>query len=215
MSTSQNGPEKPDQTQTNQTVSQEALDTLVDLRQTLVDELLALFERNIFSRSNWLLAIAGGTFAALLSSGLIKPGSVKWQTKELLLALSVSSLFGIIVRFYNTGRLQLTTLSKSDIEKIKKTFAKEFGDDSEKSRIWRITLRRYLMAGFMDLFKSVFSARAYQKLQRKLAATNKQKLSSEESILKKQVRQMYFLQAQFWILLIGMLIHVLLVIFTY
>jgi len=38
------------------------------------------------------------------------------------------------VRFYETGRFQLTTLSRSDIEKIKKTFVKEFGDDSEKSR---------------------------------------------------------------------------------
>jgi len=59
---------------------------------------------------------------------------VKWQTKERLIALSISSILGVIVRFYETGRFQLTTLSRSDIEKIKKTFVKEFGDDSEKSR---------------------------------------------------------------------------------
>jgi hypothetical protein len=82
MSTSQNGPEKADQTQTSQALSRGALDTMIDLRGTLQEEFLAYIERNISSRSNWLLAIAGGTFAALLSSGLIKPGSVKWQTKE-------------------------------------------------------------------------------------------------------------------------------------
>jgi hypothetical protein len=70
------------------------------------------------------------------------------------------------------------------------------------------------MSGLIDLLSAI-PAKMFQKAQRKLAKTEKQNLTSEQSILKNQVRQSYFLQTQFWVLFGGMLIHVLLVIFTY
>lgn len=127
MSSGQSEPKKGDETQ-DSPVSKEALATLVNLRQTGIDELLLYIERTTSKRSDWLLAIAGGTFAALLSSGLIKPGSVKWETKELLIALSLSSICGVILRVYQRGLTQFVTLTKDDIEKIKETIRKEIGE---------------------------------------------------------------------------------------
>jgi phytoene dehydrogenase-like protein len=140
---------------------------------------------------------------------------VQWQTKELLIALSLSSILGVIVKLYDNGMFQLTTLNKTDIEKIKETFSKEFGNDPEKARAWRFTFSRYLRGELLKLFKNTVSARRYQREERKLAALDKQKLTSEERIVKKQVRRSFFLRAQFWTLLGGMLLYVLLVIFTY
>jgi NADH dehydrogenase FAD-containing subunit len=65
MSTSQNEPEKPAETPKSQAISVEALNTMVELRQTLIDEVLTFIERNTSSRSDWLLAIAGAGFVAV------------------------------------------------------------------------------------------------------------------------------------------------------
>jgi hypothetical protein len=100
-----------------------------------------------------LLAIAGGTFAALLSSGLIKPGSVKWETKELLIALSLSSICGVIVRVYERALTQFVTLTKDDIERIRETFRKEIGDDPQKQRLWSTFAPNYLRSEILKLLK--------------------------------------------------------------
>jgi hypothetical protein len=178
-------------------------------------EILAFVERNISSRSDWLLAIAGGGFLALLSSGGIRPASVTLQTKELLVALSISSILGIIVKFYAAGIFQFITLSNADIDKLKEKFEKEIGDNPQQMQILRTALPGYLQSEALKILKTVFSARRFRKFERKLVERGKEQIASEGRILKRQLRRSYLLQAQFWFLFGGMLLHVVQVILDY
>jgi hypothetical protein len=108
---------KGDVAQQTQALSEGALNTAISLGQTFKDEFLTYIETSISRRSDWLLAIAGAAFAALISSGQIRPTSLNWQTKELLIALAISSLLGVIAKLFWSERLQLVTLTRADIEK--------------------------------------------------------------------------------------------------
>jgi hypothetical protein len=214
MSSSSNEQEKGNETQKTHVLSDDALNTLISLRQTLIDEALGSVERTISHRSDWMLAIAGGTFAALISSGHVSPNLVNWSTKELLCSLVISSLLGVIVKFFGNQPFQFMTLTRADIEKIKETFAKEVGEDAEKSRRLRAILSNYLVGEFLKLLKGCVSNRRYAKIERKLVK-EKRTPDTDQRVFRDQVRRSLLYQCQFWTLFGGILIYVILVIFTY
>jgi hypothetical protein len=214
MSTDPSEQGKGDRTKPSHALPEGTLNATISLTQTLKDELLIYIETNISRRSDWLLAIAGGTFAALISSGRMQPKLLNWQTKELLIALAISSLLGVIVKLFWNERLRLITLTKADIENIKETFAQEVGDNPEKSQILQKTLNTYLQSEILNLFKGIVSDKKYAKLRRQftVGATSE---NDDRKNLRNQIRRSFFLQCQFWTLLLGILTHVVLVLSTY
>jgi hypothetical protein len=121
------------ETKEGQTFSKETTAMFVTLRRVVKDEYFAHIERTINRRSDFMLAIAGGTFAALIASGQIKPQFVSWQTKILLVALALSSLLGVIVKFFWQDRISFASFRKTEIEKLTEVVEKEVGEDSEKA----------------------------------------------------------------------------------
>lgn len=81
--------------------------------------------------------------------------------------------------------------------------------------MWNTVAPNYFRSEILKFLKGGLPCWTYRKIERGLVKTDEEKITKDQKALRKEVIRSYIMQAQFWILSIGILLHVILVICNY
>jgi hypothetical protein len=139
-------------TEAQSLLSAEEKQAIDETSELFISAIVHGFPEKTNRQANWLLLITGGTFAALLSSGLKPP--LIWEVKVLIGFLALSSILGVIGWFLGLEGLDdaiMLPLQKQ-LDLFRERRVKQEQDDPRKINLVMLYAALFVMKKLISAF---------------------------------------------------------------